>query len=102
MCTFMAMKPVKQYNLARDITISSLAYCVTWVIFIPIYAGLSDKDKSIAQVVVTLLSNMALVGTYYGPKCYLLVKHPDLNTPDYFRTFLEGAPPIPPEETQDK
>ncbi|KAL6464954.1 hypothetical protein MHYP_G00272710 [Metynnis hypsauchen] len=102
MCTFMAMKPVKQYNLARDITISSLAYCVTWVIFIPIYAGLSDKDKSIAQIVVTLLSNIALSGAYYGPKCYLLVKHPDLNTPDYFRTFLEGAPPVPPEETQDK
>uniref|UniRef100_A0A8B9H395 Taste receptor type 1 member 3 n=1 Tax=Astyanax mexicanus TaxID=7994 RepID=A0A8B9H395_ASTMX len=102
MCTFMAMKPVRQYNLARDITISSLAYCVTWVIFIPIYAGLSDKEKSIAQVMVTLLSNMALVGTYYGPKCYLLVKHPDLNTPDYFRTYLEGAPPIPPEENEGK
>ncbi|XP_066528178.1 taste receptor type 1 member 3 [Hoplias malabaricus] len=102
MCTFMAIKPVKQYNLARDITISSLAYCVIWVIFIPIYAGLSDKNKSIAQVVVTLISNMAIVGGYYGPKCYLLVKHPDLNTAEYFRTFLEGAPPIPPEENQDK
>ncbi|KAI4889938.1 hypothetical protein NFI96_015098 [Prochilodus magdalenae] len=102
MCTFMAIKPVKQYNLARDITISSLAYCVIWVVFIPIYAGLSDKEKAIAQVVVTLLSNFALMGSYYGPKCHLLVKHPDLNTPDYFRTYLEGAPPIPPEETQDQ
>ncbi|XP_076861650.1 taste receptor type 1 member 3 [Brachyhypopomus gauderio] len=98
MCTFMAVKPVRQYNLARDVTISGLAYCVTWVIFIPIYAGLSDKNKSIGQVIVTFLSNVVLLGGYYLPKCYLVLKHPELNTDDYFRTYLEGAPPIPPEE----
>ncbi|XP_026873307.2 taste receptor type 1 member 3 [Electrophorus electricus] len=97
MCTFMAVKPARQYNLSRDVTISGLAYCVTWVLFIPIYAGLSDKNKSIGQVTVTFLSNMALMGSYYLPKCHLLVKHPELNTDDYFRTYLEGAPPIAPE-----
>ncbi|XP_053098415.1 taste receptor type 1 member 3 [Pangasianodon hypophthalmus] len=103
MCTFMAPKPVRQYNFARDITIASLIYCVIWVIFIPIYAGLGDKDKTIAQVVFTLISNTALTVAYYLPKCHLLVKEPDLNKNEYFASILEGIPPIPPEEPpQDK
>lgn len=98
MCTFMAPKPVRQYNFARDITIASLIYCVIWVIFIPIYAGLGDKEKTIAQVVFTLISNAALTVSYYLPKCHLLVKEPDLNKNEYFASILEGIPPIPPEE----
>ncbi|XDV51232.1 hypothetical protein PO909_020153 [Leuciscus waleckii] len=82
MSTFMALKPPGQYNLARDITISTLIYCVMWVMFIPIYTSLNDKEKSIAQV-----------------GCHLLIKHPELNTDDHFRTFLEGVPPTPPEES---
>ncbi|KAI5093266.1 taste receptor type 1 member 3 precursor [Silurus meridionalis] len=98
MCTFMAPKPVRQYNFARDITIASLIYCVIWVIFIPIYAGLGDKEKTIARVVFTLISNTALTLGYYLPKCHLLVKEPDLNKNEYFASILEGIPPIPPEE----
>ncbi|KAM4613742.1 taste receptor type 1 member 3 [Polymixia lowei] len=99
MCTFMAVKPVQQYNLARDITFSTLVYCVIWVIFIPIYAGLSELS-SIVHVCFSLASNMGLVSAYYFPKCHLLLRKPELNTSDYFRTFLEGAPPIPQEEQQ--
>nr|BBE15826.1 taste type 1 receptor 3-2 [Cyprinus carpio] len=99
MATFMALKPPGQYNLARDITISTLSYCVLWVMFIPIYTSLSDKEKSIAQVGVSLLSIIGLVASYFFPKCQLLVKHPELNTDDHFRTFLEGVPPTPPEES---
>lgn len=99
MSTFMALKPPGQYNLARDITISTLIYCVMWVMFIPIYTSLNDKEKSIAQVGVSLLSNIGLVAAYFFPKCHLLVKHPELNTDDHFRTFLEGVPPTPPEES---
>ncbi|KAA0707507.1 Taste receptor type 1 member 3 [Triplophysa tibetana] len=99
MSTFMALKPPGQYNLARDITISSLIYCVTWVMFIPTYTSLNDKYKSVAQAVVSLGSNFGLIATYFFPKCQLLVKQPELNTDDHFRTFLEGPPPpeISPE-----
>jgi len=67
--------------------------------FIPIYTSLNDKEKSIAQVGVSLLSNIGLVVAYFFPKCHLLVKQPELNTDDHFRTFLEGVPPAPPEES---
>ncbi|XP_056156864.1 taste receptor type 1 member 3 [Lampris incognitus] len=100
MSTFMAAKPLRQYNLARDITFSSLIYCVIWVIFIPIYAGMSDKHRSFIQMSFNLVSNMELVAAYYFPKCYLLLSKPELNTSAHFCTFLEGAPPTPTEEEQ--
>ncbi|GLD64182.1 taste receptor type 1 member 3 [Lates japonicus] len=100
MCTFMAVKPLHQYNLARDITFSSLIYCVIWVTFIPIYIGLKEKkkDQSIVHISFSLASNLGLVAAYYFPKCYLLLRKPDLNIPEHFCTFLEGAPPRPAEE----
>ncbi|XP_014902766.1 taste receptor type 1 member 3 [Poecilia latipinna] len=104
MSTFMAIKPHHQYNLARDITFSTLIYCVIWVIFIPVYTGLTaniltvSKNKSTVHVYFTLAGNLGLVVAYYFPKCYLLFKNPDSNTPEYFCTFLEGVPPTPPQE----
>ncbi|KAK5872651.1 hypothetical protein PBY51_013333 [Eleginops maclovinus] len=92
MSTFMAAKPLHQYNLARDITFSSLIYCVIWVTFIPIYIGLSHKNRSIVHVSFNLASNFGLVAGYYFPKCYLLLRKPELNTAEHFCTFLEGAP----------
>ncbi|XP_068567823.1 taste receptor type 1 member 3 [Cebidichthys violaceus] len=107
MCTFMAAKPLHQYNLARDITFSSLFYCVIWVIFIPIYIGLNERNKSIVHVSFSLASNLGLVAAYYFPKCYLLLRKPELNTAEHFCTFLEGAPvtqaqeePQPREESE--
>lgn len=98
MCTFMATKPLHQYNLARDITFSSLIYCVIWVTFIPIYIGLEEKRKSILHVSFILASNLGLVAVYYIPKCYFLLKTPELNTADHFCTFLEGIQPTPAQE----
>uniref|UniRef100_A0A665UPG3 Taste receptor type 1 member 3 n=1 Tax=Echeneis naucrates TaxID=173247 RepID=A0A665UPG3_ECHNA len=97
-CTFMAVKPLHQYNLARDITFSSLIYCVIWVTFIPIYVGLENKKKSIVHVCFTFASNFGLVAAYFFPKCYFLLRKPDLNTEKHFCTFLEGALPMPAEE----
>ncbi|KAM3878035.1 taste receptor type 1 member 3 [Diretmus argenteus] len=99
MCTFMAAEPVRQYNLARDITFSTLIYCVIWLIFVPVYTGLVDELRSIAHVSFSLGSSMGLVAAYYFPKCHLLLRKPELNTSDYFRTFLEGIQP-PQEEQQ--
>ncbi|XP_019956997.2 taste receptor type 1 member 3 [Paralichthys olivaceus] len=100
MCTFMAIKPLHQYNLARDITFCSLIYCVIWVTFIPIYIGLTYKNRIIVHVSFTLLSNFGLGAAYFFPKCYLLLRKPNLNTTEQFCTFLEGIPPTAAEEPQ--
>ncbi|KAF3690015.1 Taste receptor type 1 member 3 Sweet taste receptor T1R3 Precursor [Channa argus] len=98
MCTFMAPRPLHQYNLSRDITFSSLIYCVLWVTFIPIYISLNDKNRATVYISFVLISNLGLVVAYYFPKCYSLLKEPDLNKPEHFCTFLEGVPPTPAED----
>ncbi|KAL4622541.1 taste receptor type 1 member 3 [Arapaima gigas] len=99
MCTFMAKKPSNQYNIARDVTLATLFYCVVWVVFIPIYTGLDEKNKSIAQMVAILFSNTGLLAAYFIPKCHLLLVNPDLNTAEYFRTYLDATPS---EKSQDQ
>ncbi|KAM6927206.1 taste receptor type 1 member 3 [Xenentodon cancila] len=104
MCTFMASKPPHHYNLARDITFSTLIYCVVWVVFIPVYTGSKTnpvntvKNMSIVHVSFALAGNLGLVVGYYFPKCYFLIRRPDLNTAEHFCTFLEGVPPRQPQE----
>ncbi|KAM9859328.1 taste receptor type 1 member 3 [Aulostomus maculatus] len=98
MSTFMAVKPLHQYNLARDITFSTQIYCVIWVTFIPIYIGLTEKKRAIIHISFSLASNFGLVAAYFFPKCHLLLRKPELNTSEHFCTFLEGAPPTPAQE----
>nr|XP_061814066.1 taste receptor type 1 member 3-like [Nerophis lumbriciformis] len=93
MCTFMATKPPHQYYLARDITFSVLIYCIIWVIFIPIYMGLTERNRYTILISFNMVSNFGLFAAYYFPKCYLLLRKPELNTSEYFCTFLEGAMP---------
>nr|XP_054585967.1 taste receptor type 1 member 3 [Nothobranchius furzeri] len=104
MSSFMAVKPLHQYNLARDITFSTLIYCVIWVVFIPVYTGLKtssttgSKDLSMVHVFFTFAANFGLVVAYYFPKCFLLLRRADLNKPELFCTFLEGVPPTASQE----
>ncbi len=98
MSTFMAAKPLHQYNLARDITFSCLIYCVFWVAFIPIYIGMDDKSRSIVHISFTLASNFGLLAAYYFPKCYFLLRKSELNKAEHFCTFLEGVAPTPAQE----
>ncbi|XP_028303215.1 taste receptor type 1 member 3 [Gouania willdenowi] len=98
MSTFMAVKPIHQYNLARDITFSTLIYCVIWVSFIPVYIGTENKQKSIVHVYFTMAGIVGLMAAYYFPKCYFLLRRSENNKREHFCTFLEGVPPRPAEE----
>lgn len=93
MCTFMATKPPHQYYLARDITFSTLIYCMIWVTFIPIYMGMNERNRYTILISFNMVSNFGLVAAYYFPKCHLLLRKPELNTLEYFCTFLEGTMP---------
>uniref|UniRef100_A0A8C4S050 Taste receptor type 1 member 3 n=1 Tax=Erpetoichthys calabaricus TaxID=27687 RepID=A0A8C4S050_ERPCA len=93
MGTFMTQKPTKQYNMSRDITFAALAYCITWVIFIPVYTALSEMTKSLAQMVAIILSNSCIIASYFLPKCHLLLSRPDLNTAEYFHIYIAGVTP---------
>nr|XP_033777271.1 taste receptor type 1 member 3 [Geotrypetes seraphini] len=85
-CTCLAQKPLKKYNLARDITFSMLGYLVIWVIFVPAHANLKDKARSILYIMTILTSAFVITAGYFLPKCYFIVFKPVMV--DYFQIYI--------------
>ncbi|XP_069466240.1 taste receptor type 1 member 3-like [Ambystoma mexicanum] len=89
MCSCVSQKPLKQYNLARDITFSMLGYLVIWFSFIPIYGQVEREFNNILQFTTTLACTTWIIVSYFFPKCYILLFKPDLEMTEYFRIYLE-------------
>ncbi|XP_030078009.1 taste receptor type 1 member 3-like [Microcaecilia unicolor] len=87
-CNCLAQKPLKKYNLARDITFSMLGYLVIWVIFIPVYANIKDEAHSILYIVTILTSTFVIIAGYFLPKCYIIVFKLESVMADYFQIYI--------------
>ncbi|XP_069097145.1 taste receptor type 1 member 3-like [Pleurodeles waltl] len=88
MCSFLSPKPVHQYNLARDITFAMLIFLFAWIVFIPCYASSTGQDKALIQAAIILFSCLGVLIAAFLPKCYILLFKPELNTPEFFATYL--------------
>ncbi|XP_063797939.1 taste receptor type 1 member 3-like [Pseudophryne corroboree] len=87
-CSFMAEKPVHQYYMARDITLAMLTLILAWIIFIPTYVSASAAYKSPIQMCFILSSCLGVLSTIFFPKCYLLIYKKELNSSEYFGTYI--------------
>ncbi|KAM4652113.1 taste receptor type 1 member 3-like [Discoglossus pictus] len=90
-CSFMAEKPVHQYNMARDITVAMLMMILAWIIFIPTYVSTPTAYKSLIQMCFILCSCLGILGAVFFPKCYILVFKKELNNSEYFRTYISNS-----------
>ncbi|KAM4652114.1 taste receptor type 1 member 3-like [Discoglossus pictus] len=88
MLNCVAQAPPGQYNLARDITFSMLTYLLLWIIFVPVYAEVSDGSQSVLQMVVTLVSSFGIMLGYFAPKCYILLLKPEMASEEYFKIYI--------------
>ncbi|NXL95312.1 TS1R3 protein, partial [Alectura lathami] len=92
LCTFMVQTSGKKYNIARGITFASLIYFIIWIPFIAVFATVKTVLRSVTQIANILLVSVGILGTYYIPKCYILLLKPDMNTADYFQNSLKEEP----------
>ncbi|NWU61106.1 TS1R3 protein, partial [Pterocles burchelli] len=92
LCTFMVQTSGKKYNTARGITFAMLLYFVIWIVFIAVFATLKTVLRSVSQMGTILATSLGILGTYYVPKCYILLLKPDLNTVDYFQNSIKEEP----------
>ncbi|NWX44229.1 TS1R3 protein, partial [Steatornis caripensis] len=92
LCTFMVQTSGKKYNIARGITLAILTYFITWIVFIAFFATLKTVLRSVSQIGSILTTSLGILGTYYIPKCYIILLKPDLNTVDYFQHSIKGEP----------
>lgn len=81
--TFMVQTAGKKYNVARGITFAILIYFITCIFFVAFFATLKTALRSVTQICTILTTILGILGTYYIPKCYIILFKPDLNTEDY-------------------
>ncbi|XP_057603967.1 taste receptor type 1 member 3 [Hippopotamus amphibius kiboko] len=87
--TFLVQSRPGCYNGARSLTFATLAYFITWVSFVPLFANVHAAHQPAVQMGTILFCALGILGTFHLPKCYLLLRRPDLNTPEF---FLGGSP----------
>ncbi|XP_072210571.1 taste receptor type 1 member 3 [Excalfactoria chinensis] len=97
LCTFMVQTSRKKYNMARGITFTILIYFIIWIFFVAIFATQRTVLRSVIQIGTILTVSLGIVGTYYLPKCYILVLKPDLNREDYFQYSTKEEPEGDPQ-----
>ncbi|XP_040181752.1 taste receptor type 1 member 3 [Rana temporaria] len=88
MLNCVAQAPPGQYNLARDITFSTLSYLLIWIVFVPAYAEVTDGSQSLLQMAVTLISSFGIMVGYFAPKCYILLFNPQMASEEYFKVYI--------------
>ncbi|NWH63724.1 TS1R3 protein, partial [Geococcyx californianus] len=92
LCTFMVQTSGKKYNLARGITFAILIYFITYIFFIAVFATLKTVLRSVTQISTILATTLGILGTYFLPKCYIILFKPDMNTVDYFPNSIKEEP----------
>ncbi|NXA03013.1 TS1R3 protein, partial [Sapayoa aenigma] len=92
LCTFMVQTSGKKYNVARGITFATLIYFIIWIFFIALFATLRTVLRAVTQIGTILATSLGILGTYYIPKCYIMVFKPEMNTVDYFQNSTEEEP----------
>nr|UUZ33030.1 taste receptor type 3 [Jynx torquilla] len=90
--TFMVETRGKKYNVARGITFAILAYFVICIFFVAFFATLKTVLRSVTQICTILTTSLGILGTYYIPKCYIILLKPDLNTEDYCQYSIKEEP----------
>ncbi|XP_059547574.1 taste receptor type 1 member 3 isoform X3 [Myotis daubentonii] len=87
--TFLVHRQPGRHDGARSLAFAMLAYFITWVSFVPLFANVHVAYQPAVQMGTSLLCVLGILATFHLPKCYLLLRLPAGNPPEF---FLGGGP----------
>ncbi|XP_036163376.1 taste receptor type 1 member 3 isoform X2 [Myotis myotis] len=87
--TFLVHRQPGRYDGARSLAFAMLAYFITWVSFVPLFTNVHVAYQPAVQMGTSLLCVLGILATFHLPKCYLLLRQPAGNPPEF---FLGGGP----------
>ncbi|XP_028920399.1 taste receptor type 1 member 1 [Ornithorhynchus anatinus] len=88
-CGYLGKDLPENYNEAKCITFSLILYFVSWIGFSTTYSVYRGKYLAAANVLAILNSLGGIFGGYFGPKCYVILCRPDLNTSEHFQASIQ-------------
>ncbi|XP_070541461.1 extracellular calcium-sensing receptor-like [Ptychodera flava] len=71
----------ENFNETKHIMFAMLVYFVVWLTYFPAFLWTYGKYKALAQCVVLIASSYGMLLCVFGPKCFILIFKPQLNTP---------------------
>ncbi|XP_015425165.1 PREDICTED: taste receptor type 1 member 3 [Myotis davidii] len=82
---FLVHRQPGRHDGARSLAFAMLAYFITWVSFVPLFANMHVAYQPAVQMGTSLLCVLGILAAFHLPKCYLLLRQPA--GPDYFIFF---------------